>query len=364
MKRRNFLKATASSLAAGVVAAPAIAQTQQPIRWRMATAWPRTLDAMHGSAEALCKRVGQLTEGRFEIRPFAAGEIVPPLQIFDAVQSNTVECGHVLSTFFIGKRQSFAFDAGIPFGLNARQQNAWLNYGGGLELMREVFKKDNVVQFASGNVGVQMGGFYRKEIKKVEDLSGLKMRIGGFGGTILAKLGAVPTQIPAGDIYTSLERGAIDAAEWIGPYDDEKLGLHKVAKFYYFPGWWEGSAQVTTLVNATAWERLPQAFKDAYDAASNEQNLLMLAKYDARNPEALKRLIAQGVQLREFPRAVMDACYKATQETMDEISAKDADFKKIYDSWRVFRDDVNAWFNVAESRLDNYRYRASASRRS
>src|SRR6516164_7146068 len=261
MKRRMFLKqAAAGGLLAGAPAMPAAAQSQPTVRWRLAASWPKSLDTLFGSVEDLCRRVSQLTEKKFEIQPFAGGELVPALQVMDATQNGTVECGHTFTAFYIGKNPAYAFDAGVAFGLNNRQQNAWMYYGGGIELMRELFKKNGMVQMPCGNVGVQMGGFYRKEINTVDDLKGLKFRIGGLGGTILSKLGVVPLQIPTADIYPSLERGAIDAAEWIGPYDDEKLGLHKVAKYYYYPGWWEGSAQVTLLVNLQHWEALPESY--------------------------------------------------------------------------------------------------------
>jgi len=280
-------------------------------------------------AEDLCKRVGQLTEGRFEIRCFAGGEIVPPLQVLDAVQNGTIECGHVLSANYIGKSPTYAFDAGLPFGLNARQQAAWLYEGGGLPLIRDFYKKTNVIPFPCGNVGTQMGGFYRKEINTVQDLQGLKIRIGGLGGVILRKLGAVPQQLPPSDIYSALERGTIDASEWIGPYDDAKLGLNKVAKFYYAPGWWEGSAGITAPVSLPAWQALPELFKVAFETAANEQMMLMLAKYDARNPDALRRMIGEGTQLRLFPRPVMDACYKASFEVFDELYYINAEPDKI-----------------------------------
>jgi TRAP-type mannitol/chloroaromatic compound transport system substrate-binding protein len=362
MKRREFLKQAGAGATLGALAAPAAAQAPaQPVRWRMQTMWPKSLDTMYGSAEILARRVGQITEGRFEIRSHSAGELVPPPQVFDAVANGTVEAGHVLSSFFFGKNPAFAFDAGLPFGLNARQQFAWLYDGGGLELMRDVFKPYNIVPIPAGNVGVQMGGWFRKEIKSVADLKGLKFRIGGFGGTILTKLGAVPQQIPTGEIYGALEKGVIDGAEWIGPYDDEKLGLHKVAKYYYTPGWWEGSAQVTLLVNLKSWEALSQAHRDAVDSAAGEQCMRLLAKYDAKNPEALRRLVAGGALLRNFPKSVMDACYKASLEVFDEYSAKSADFKRVYESWARFRDEENLWFRVAEQTLDNYRYAISAA---
>lgn len=356
MKRRKFLSTAAIGVAGAGLAAPAIAQTAAPVRWRMTTSWPKSMDTLQGACEAIGRRVGELTGGEFEIRVFAGGEIVPPGQVLDAVQNATVECGHTLSSFYIGKRVAYAFDAGLPFGLNMRQQNAWWYYGGGGELIRALFAKDGVVPVPAGNVGVQMGGFYRKEIKTVDDLKGLKFRIGGFGGMILQKLGVVAQQIPAGDIYPSLEKGTIDAAEWIGPYDDEKLGLQKVAKYYYTPGWWEGSAQVTMLINAEKWKALPQRYRDAFEAACAEQMTLMIAKYDAKNPDALRSLIGQGVHLRRFPKPVLDACYKASFETFDELAQKDADFRKIYDQWRKFLVESNAWFQVAEAALDNYRY--------
>ena len=355
MKRRDFLTRAGAGAALAATAAPAIGQAPQ-VRWRMSTMWPKSLDAMHGSAEIFARRVGELTEGRFSIQATAAGEIVPPPQVFDAVQNGTIECGHVLSSFFFGKNPAFGFDAGMPFGLNARQQAAWMYYGGGLQALREVFGKFNIVQFPVGNVGVQMGGWFRKEINSVQDLQGLKFRIGGIGGAILAKLGAVPQQIPPGEIYTSLEKGLIDGAEWIGPYDDEKLGFHKVAKFYYTPGWWEGSAQVTLLVNQKAWDALPKPYKDAVESAAAEQYVMMMAKYDASNPAALKRLVGGGAQLRTFPRPVLDASYKATQEVLGEFAAKSPEFKNIYEPWQRFRDDQNLWFRVAEYSLDSYRY--------
>ncbi len=358
MKRRDFLTkvGAGATLGAGLGTAGSALAQAQPVRWRMATQWPKALDAMFGSADAFAKRVGEITEGRFVITAAAGGEIVPPLQVFDAVQNGTIECGHVLSTFFFGKNPAFGFDAGMPFGLNARQQFAWMYSGGGIEAMREVFKPFNIVQMPVGNVGVQMGGWYRKEIKTVEDLKGLKFRIGGIGGAILTKLGALPQQIPPAEVYTSLEKGLIDGAEWIGPYDDERLGLHKVAKYYYTPGWWEGSAQVTLLINQKAWDSLSKVQKDVLECAATEQCVLMIAKYDAKNPEALKRLVASGVQLRQFPKQVLDACHKATERTLNEFAAKSDEFKKIYDGWKKFRDDQNLWFRVAEHTLDSYRY--------
>lgn len=356
MERRDFLKLSAVG-AATAVASPALAQAPA-VRWRMASSWPKSLDAMHGSAVALCERVSGLTQGAFQIQPFAAGEIVGGTQVLDATQQGVVEFSHTLASFNFGKSPVYALDSGLAFGPNSRQQNAWMYEGGGLDILREFYKGEGLINFPVGNTGVQMGGWFRKEINKVEDLRGLKMRIGGLGGLVLAKLGAVPQQLPTGDIYPALERGTIDAAEWIGPYDDEKLGFAKVAKYYYTPGWWEGSAMVTGIVNLRAWEALPPHFKAAFEVACAEQNLLMPAKYDAKNPEALKRLLSAGAELRSFPPAVMEACYKASLEVYEELSQKNAEFKKVFTHWKTFLNDSNLWFRVAEQRLDNYRFGA------
>jgi TRAP-type mannitol/chloroaromatic compound transport system substrate-binding protein len=363
MERRKFLARTGVTTALGALAAPAIAQGTSAVKWRMSTSWPKSLDTIYGSADELCKRVGELTEGKFEIRAFAAGEIIPPAQNMDAVSSGTVEVNHVLASAFIGKNTAVAFDTGLAFGLNSRQHNAWMQYGGGLQATRELYKKYGIVNFVSGNVGVQMGGWFRKEIKTVADFQGLKFRIGGIGGMVMAKLGAVVQQIPAGEIYSALEKGTIDAAEWIGPHDDEKLGLHRVAKNYYAPGWWEGSASITSMVNAKAWEALPPSFKAAFECACSEQTVKMLAKYDATNPDALKRLIGQGAKVAYFPKAVMDASYKASMDVFNELAESNPDFKAMYPQWQQFRRSQASWFRVAEAELDNYTFAAAARER-
>lgn len=359
MKRRDFLKKTGLGLVAGAVAAPAIAQSQPQIRWRMASSFPKSLDALYGIAEQIAGRVSRMTEGKFEIRVFAGGEIVPPLQVLDAVQNGTVECGQTASYYYVGKNPAFAFDTALPFGMNCRQQNAWMYYGGGMELTRELFKSYNIVNFPCGNTGTQMAGWYRKEIKSVADLKGLKMRIPGLAGQILARLGVVPQQIGGGELYQALERGTIDAAEWVGPYDDERLGLNKVAKYYYYPGWWEGSAQLSIYVNIKQWQSLPKSYQDALETACAEANIHMVAKYDAKNTEALRRLVAAGAQLRAFPRPVMEACLKVANELYDELVVKYPEFKKIYEPWRKFRNDQLLWFRVAESSYDNFMYTAA-----
>jgi TRAP-type mannitol/chloroaromatic compound transport system substrate-binding protein len=356
MKRRSFLKQAAAGLAAGTVAAPAIAQSQPALTWRMATSWPKSLDTLFGGAELVAKRVAEITEGKFQIRPFAAGEIVPGLQVLDAVQAGTVEMGHTAPYYYFGKDPAFAFGTAICFGMNARQQTAWWHFGGGSEAMAPLYKDYGCVAHLAGNTCCQMGGWWRKEIKSVADLKGVKFRIGGMAGLIMAKLGVVPQQLAAPDIYPALEKGTIDAAEWVGPYDDEKLGFNKVAKFYYYPGFWEGGPMLHALFNEKKWAELPRHYQAALIAACGEANQWMMAKYDAQNPAALRRLVAGGTQLRPFPRAVLEAAEKASYEVYAEMSEKSAHFKRIYPEWKKFRDEQFLWFRVAEATYDNYAF--------
>jgi TRAP-type mannitol/chloroaromatic compound transport system substrate-binding protein len=356
MERRSFLKKAAAGVAASAVAAPAIAQSQPTVTWRMATSWPKSLDTLYGGAELVAKRVGEITDGKFQIRPFAAGEIVPGLQVLDAVQAGTVECGHTAPYYYFGKDPAFAFGTAVCFGGNTRQQAAWWLFGGGEQAMAPLWKDYNCIAMLAGNTGCQMGGWWRKEIKSVADVKGIKFRIGGMAGLIMAKLGAVPQQLAAPDIYPALEKGTIDAAEWVGPYDDEKLGLNKVAKFYYYPGFWEGGPMLNVLVNDKKWAELPKSYQAALQAACGEAATWMPAKYDAQNPAALRRLVASGAQLRPFPRAVMEAAEKASYEVYDEMSAKSAHFKRIYPEWKKFRDEQFLWFRVAEHTYDSYAF--------
>jgi len=360
VQRRSFLKKAGLGLAAGAAAAPGLVNAQAPaaglptVSWRMAGSWPKSLDTLYGSMEEISKRVSAATGGKFTIKVFAAGEIVGGLQVLDAVQNGTVECGHTATYYYFGKDPTFAFSCAVPFGLNARQQNAWMYHGGGKELMREFYKDYNCMQFTAGNTGAQMGGWFRKEIKTLADLKGLKFRVSGFAGLALTKLGVVPQQIAGGDVYPALEKGTIDGAEWVGPYDDEKLGFYKVAKYYYYPGWWEGGPELDVLVNIKAWEALPKEYQAILEAACAESNVSMLAKYDTLNPAALKRLVANGVQLRPFSNEIMAACYKAANEVYAEISAKNAKFKKVYEAMVKFRTDQVQWFSIAENRYDNF----------
>ena len=362
MQRRSFLKKASAGLAAGAVAAPAIVRAQgtmPEVKWRMAASWPKSLDTLFGGCEVISKRCAAATGGKFQIQTFAAGEIVPGLQVLDAVQNGTVQCCHTAPYYFFGKDPTFALACAIPFGLNCRQQNAWMYHGGGLELLREFMKDYNVYNIPAGNTGAQMGGFFRKELKTVADMKGLKMRIGGSAGVVMQKLGLVPQQIAGGDIYPALEKGTIDAAEWVGPYDDEKLGLYKVAKYYYYPGWWEGGPELDLFVNTKAWSELPKDYQAILEAACAEANVDMMAKYDVLNPPALRRLVAAGVILRPFPREIMMASYKAAVEVYDGFAETNPKFKKIYEPWKKFRDEDILWFRVAEQTFDQFMATAS-----
>jgi TRAP-type mannitol/chloroaromatic compound transport system substrate-binding protein len=357
MKRREFLKAAGVGLAGSAIAAPAIAQSQPEIKWRLTASWPKSLDTLYGCADQIGKRVAEITDNRFQIQVFAAGEIVPGLQVLDAVQNQTVEAGHTALYYYWGKDPTFTFGTALPFGLNTRQQEAWEQFGGGMELLNDFLKTYNCWGISSGNTGCQMGGWFRKEIKSVADLSGLKFRVGGFAGKILTKLGVVPQQIAGGDIYPALEKGTIDAAEWVGPYDDEKLGFHKVAKHYYYPGWWEGGASPHLIVNLAKWNELPKAYQSALIAANRDAGMTMTARYDYNNPAALKRLLAGGAQLRPFPQDVLEACYKAANEIYAELAQTNPNFKKVHDSLTAYRNDAYAWFQVAELSFDTFMMR-------
>jgi len=358
MNRRALLGAAAAA-APAALAAPALAQSAPEVRWRLTSSFPRNLDILYGAPELISRRVAQLTDNKFQIRVFPAGEIVGGLQALDAVQAGTVEAAHTASYYYTGKDAAFAFFTAMPFGLNTRMYNAWYRHGGGAALAAELFASYNIVAFTAGDTGAQMGGWFRKEVKGIADMQGLKFRVAGIAGQVFAKMGAVPTQVAAADIYPSLERGTLDAVEFVGPYDDEKLGFARVAPNYYFPGFFEPGARLHAMINKTAWEALPPAYKAALELAANEADQDMTARYDASNPQALRRLIAAGAQLRPWPREVLASAWKSTHELYDELGAKNERFKIIWDSYRRFRDDEFAWFRVAENSFDNFAFTAS-----
>ncbi len=353
MDRRSAIRhaGLAGALAAGV--APAV-HAQPAIRWRLAHSFPKNLDTIYGTAEVFAKLVSDMSGGKFQISVHGAGELVPALQTLDAVQAGNVECTHTASNFFAGKDETFAFN-GIPFSMNARQITAWLYDGNGLKLMREFYRNYNVINFPMGGTGVQMGGWYRKEIKSLGDMKGLKLRVSGLiAGKVYERLGVVPQTIAGGDVYPSLEKGALDAAEFSGPFDDEKLGLYKVAPYYYTPGWHDGSPILDLFVGLKAWEALSPEYQAMVQAAASHAHIVMHARYDARNPEALRKLIASGTKVNRFPRDIVDAGYKEAQALYAEISAKNPNWKKVYDDYSRFQSDENLWFSVAETPLDQY----------
>jgi TRAP-type mannitol/chloroaromatic compound transport system substrate-binding protein len=365
MDRRTFITkagiVTGGAAASATLAAPAIAQSQPEIKWRLTSSFPKSLDTIYGAAELMADNVAAATDGKFQIQVFPAGEIVPGPQALDAVQSETVECNHTCSYYFIGKDPTFAFGTAIPFGLNARQQNAWLYEAGGNDQLNAFYANYNIFALPGGNTGVQMGGWFREEIKSIADLQGIKMRIAGLGGQVMSSLGVVPQQIPGGDIYPALEKGTIDATEWVGPYDDEKLGFYQVAKFYYYPGFWEGGPTLHFMFNKAKYEALPESYKASLTAACSMANDRTMARYDAKNNKAIRSLVSKGVQLRPFPRDVLDTAYAAAMKLYDENADTNAEWKKIYEPWKQFRAESFQWYRVAEYTYDSYVYAMQAA---
>ena len=354
MERRSFVHGAglAGVLAAGV--APAVVHAQANIRWRLASSFPRSLDTLFGVNEVFAKKVSEMTGGKFQISTHAAGELMPAFGVVDGIQQGTIEMANTAPYYFFGKDPTFAIGCAIPFGLNSRQMTAWMYEGNGLKLMREFYKAYNIVNFPMGNTGAQMGGFFRKEIKSLADLKGVKFRIGGFGGKVIERIGGVPQNIPGGEIYQALEKGTIDAAEWVGPYDDQKLGLYKVAPFYAYPGWWEGGPQLDLWVNSKAYEGLSSEYKAIIEAASAYAHVDMQAKYDGRNATSLKQLVAAGTKLFRFPKDLMDAAFKEAMALYSELSASNPHWKKVYEDYAAFRRDENLWFRFTEAGFDDF----------
>ena len=361
MHRRALLGTAAGAAAPALLAAPALAQSMPEVRWRLASSFPRSLDVLFGTAERISARVAALTENRFRIQAFPAGEIVPPLQVLDAVQAGTLEAGHTAAYYYIGKDPSFAPLTALPFGLNARMITAWLTQGGGNALAAELFRDYGIHGIPAGDTGAQMGGWFRGEVRSLDDLRGLKFRIAGLAGQLFQRLGAVPTQVAAGDIYPSLERGTLDAVEFVGPYDDEKLGFVRVARNYYASGFWEPGARLHLMANQRAWDALPQPYREAVEVACGEANAEMLARYDHLNPQALRRLVAAGAQLRFWPRDILQAAWREANGLYEEMSSRNERFRKIWTAYRAYRDEEYQWFRVAENSFDNFAFPAAAA---
>ncbi|NET45579.1 TRAP transporter substrate-binding protein [Okeania sp. SIO2B3] len=356
MKRRKLINHVAGAASVATLAACSQTTTQTTstdnslpsIKWRMTTSWPRSLDTIFGGAQTLCDRVAAMTNGKFEITPYSAGEIVGGLEVLETVQQGTVQCGHTASYYYVGKNPALAFGTTVPFGLTAQQQNAWYYHGGGLEIMHKLYSDFNIISFPAGNSGVQMGGWFKREINTVNDLKGLTMRIPGFGGEVMKKLGVNTQVIPGGEIYLALERGAIDAAEWVGPYDDQKLGLNNAAKYYYYPGWWEPGPTFEVQVNLDEWNQLPKEYQEAFKTATYQANINMLAKYDALNGAALAELIAKGTELRPYSQEILQAAQTAAFEFYEEKASQDATFKEVYEQWKKFREQIYKWNAINE----------------
>ena len=353
MDRRSLIKnaGIAGVLAAGV--APAV-HAQAAVRWRLSSSFPKALDTIFGAAEVFAKQVKAMSGGKFEISVHAGGEITPPFGVVDAVQQGSIEMAHTAPYYFHGKNEAFALGCAIPFGLNSRQMSAWMYEGNGLKLMREFYAKYGMISFPGGNTGAQMGGWYRKEIKSAADIKGLKMRIGGFAGRVLERMGGVPQNIPGGEIYSALEKGTIDSAEWVGPYDDQKLGFNKVAPFYYYPGWWEGGPQLDFFINQKAYDALSAENKAIVESAASHAHVEMQARYDAKNPTALKQLVGSGTKLRPFPNDVMALAFKESEALYQELNGKNEDWKKIFADYSKFRADSNLWFRFTEAKFDSF----------
>jgi len=354
MDRRSLIKQAgiAGILAAAV--APAV-HAQASVRWRMAASFPKSLDTIFGSAEKFSQTVKDLSGGKFEVSVHAAGELMPAFGVVDGIQNGTVEMALTAPYYFTGKDYIFAFGCAVPFGLTARQMDAWMEHGGGRKLMDEFYGQYNIKSQSAGNTGTQMGGWYRKEIKSAKDLQGLKMRLGGgLFGDAMHKLGVVSQNMPVGEVYQSLEKGTLDAVEFVGPHDDQKMGFNKVAPYYYYPGWWEGGAELEFFINTKAYAALPKDYQTMVDTACQVAARDMTAKYDALNPIALKKLVAEGTKLRSFPKDFMDAGYKASMEVFAENEAKSPMFKKIHDSMRSFQRDQLLWERYSEYRYNSY----------
>ena len=353
MDRRSVIKQAgiAGILAAG--AAPAV-HAQTTIRWRMASSFPKSLDTLFGAEETFAKKVGEMSGGKFTISNHAAGELMPAFGVVDALQNGTVEMAHTAAYYFFGKDETFALSCSIPFGLNSRQMTAWMYQGNGLKLTREFYANYNIMNFPGGNTGAQMGGWYRKQINSVADMKGLKFRVGGFAGKVLERMGVVPQNIPAGEIYQALEKGTLDAAEWIGPYDDQKLGFNKVAPYYYYPAWWEGGPQLEFFINNKAFQALSSENKAIVEAAAAYAHQEVQAKYDVKNPTALKQLVASKTKVLPFSKDIMDRAYKESMALYEEISAKNPAWKKVYEDFSAFRKEQNLWFRFTEARFDSF----------
>lgn len=367
MERRKFVGVAALATAAATASACALSATEittavsdEPslpeISWQMATSWPPLLDTIFGGATTFADVVSVLTSGKFLIDVRAAGELAPGLEVLNVVEQGAVQCGHTASYYYTGKSPVTAFGTALPFGLTNRQNNAWFYQGGGLDLLQEFYaERFGVIQFPAGNTGVQMGGWFNKEINSIADLEGLKMRIPGLGGQVMDRLGVTVQVLPGGEIFQALQTGAIDAAEWVGPYDDMKLNFQQAAQYYYYPGWWEPAASLEVQINLDEWNALPEEYQEVVRCAATMANMNMMATYDAKNPPALQLLRQEeDVQLLPFPDDVLQAAEAEAFGMYEETAAADPDFSAIFASWSQFRSEIQAWHGLAEAAMISY----------
>jgi TRAP-type mannitol/chloroaromatic compound transport system substrate-binding protein len=351
MNRREFLqKGGVAAAAAGTVVAAPTTSAAAKYRWKMVTTWPPKFPVFQTGAESFARRCHEMSDGRLDIKVFAGGELVPPMGVFDAVAGGMVALGHSSAYYWAGKLPAAQFFSAVPFGFTGQQMNAWLYHGGGLELWRELYAPYNLIPFPVTNTGVQMGGWFNREINSLKDLAGLKMRIPGLGGKVMGKAGVNVVLLPGAELYTALERGVIDALEWVGPYHDMKLGFHRAAKYYYYPGWHEPGTVIELIVNRAAWATLPDDLKAIVEAAAAQTNIESLGEVDALNAAALRELTDKHkVKLRRFPDEVIAKLRELTRQTLDELAASDPKAKKVYDAFKNFAATVEPWTEQSET---------------
>jgi TRAP-type mannitol/chloroaromatic compound transport system substrate-binding protein len=326
------------------------------IEWKMVTSWPKNFPGLGRAPELFAQAVEKASNGRLIIKVYGGGELVPALGVFDAVSLGSVEMGHSGAYYWKGKTLSAVFFASLPFGMNAQEMNAWLHYGGGLELWREVYAPFNLIPFAGGNTGVQMAGWFNKEINSVEDIQGLKMRIPGVGGEVFSRVGGTVVNLPGSELYTALQTGVIDATEWVGPYNDRAFGLHEVAKYYYYPGWHEPGSSLEFIINKDAYASLPKDLQHIVELAARYANQSMLDEYTARNNAALVAIQNDPtIQIKRLPDDVLKAFKQASEAYTQEVIAKDEMAKKVYDSWKAFFDGVKNYHHISEQAYINAR---------
>ena len=335
--------------------APAAVSAQPSFAWKMVTSWPKNYPGLGRAPENLARLVEEMSAGRLRIRVYGAGELVPALEVFDAVATGTVQMGHSGAYYWKGKVPALQFFTAVPFGMTAQEMNGWLHHGGGLELYRKIYRPFNILPMAGGSTGVQMAGWFNKEIETLDDIRGLKMRIPGLAGEIFSRLGGVAVTLPGGEIYTAMQTGVIDATEWVGPYNDMALGLHEVARYYYYPGWHEPGAMLEFIVHRPDYEKLPDDLRAVLTVAARAVNQDMLDEYTSRNNAALEQLLAKGVQLRRLPDAVLNGLKRVSQEVLEEMAQGDPQVREVHDAYWTYAKKVRNYHRISEQAFINAR---------